>query len=73
MHVQAAGAAGRGGLGATDQGAAVEHQVDVADGDGVAVVQDGAFDARTVDERAVDAAVVADLGAAWPFGTRVAW
>ena len=41
-----------------------EHQVDVADRDGVAVVQHRRLDARTVDERAVDAAVVADLGAA---------
>ena len=52
------------GLGAPDQRATAEHQVDVADGDGVAVVQDRGFDARAVDEGAVDAAVVADLGAA---------
>ena len=64
VHVEAAGAGGRLGLGAPGQRAAGEHQVDIADRDGVAVVQQRRLDARAVDERAVDAAVVADLGAA---------
>ena len=34
------------GLGAADQRAAAEHQVDVADGDRVALVQDRGLDAR---------------------------
>ena len=46
----------RFGLGATDQGAIVEHQVDVADRDHVAVAQQRRIDARAVDERPVDAA-----------------
>ena len=64
VHLEAAGAGGGVGLGAAGQRAAREHQVDVADRDGVAVAQHRRVDARAVDERAVDAAVVADLGSA---------
>ncbi len=64
VHFESAGAGRRLGLGAPHQCAAAEHQVDVADRDGVAVVQHRRIDTCTVDECAVDAAVVADLRAA---------
>ena len=64
VHLEAAGFGGRGRLGATGQRAAREHQVDVADRDGIAVAQHRRVDAGAVDERAVDAAVVPDLGSA---------
>ena len=63
VHFQAAGRRGGGGLGAPDQCAVPEDQVNVADGDRVAVGEQLRLDAGAVDERAVDAAVVADLGA----------
>ena len=63
VHIEAAGAGGGCGLGAAYQGAVAEYQVDVADRDRVAFVQHRRFDARTVDECPVDAAVVEDLGA----------
>ncbi len=61
VHLQAAGARRR--FGAADQGAVAEHQVDVADGDHVAVGQDRRSDPDPVDECAVDAVRVPDLGA----------
>ena len=61
-YVQTAGGGVGGGFGTAGQGAAVEHQVDVADRDGVAVVEQRGGDTGAVDECAVDAAVVADLG-----------
>ena len=61
VHLQAAGA-GRG-FGAADQGAVGEDQVDVADGDHVALAEHRGADPDTVDEGAVDAVGVADLGA----------
>jgi hypothetical protein len=63
VDFQAAGA-GRG-FGAADQVAAGEDQVDVADGDHVALVEHRRADAHAIDERAVDAAGVPDLGAEW--------
>ena len=60
-HLQAAGA-GRG-FGAADQVAAGEDQVDVADRDHVALVEHRRSDPDAVDEGAVDAVRVADLGA----------
>ncbi len=61
FDLQAAAAGGRPG--AADQGAAGEHQVDVADGDDVAVAQDRRTHPDPVDEGAVDAVRVTDLGA----------
>ena len=61
VHLEAAGA-GRG-LGAPDQGAAGEDQVDVSDCDDVALGQHRRPDPDAVDEGAVDAVRVADLGA----------
>ena len=61
-YVQTAGGGVGGGLGAAGQRAAVEHQVDVADRDGVAIAEQRGVDTGAVDECAVDAAVVADLG-----------
>ena len=61
VHLQPAGACRR--FGATDQVAVGEHQVDVADGDHVAFAQHRRPDPDTVDEGAVDAVCVADLGA----------
>ena len=63
MDLEAAGRGSGGGLGTTDQRAVTEDEVDVADGDGVTVGEHRGVDAHTVDEGAVDAAVVADLGA----------
>ena len=68
-HLQAAGA-GRG-LGAADQVAVGEHQVDVADGDHVALGQDRRPDPGAVDERPVDA-VVSRISVPSGVGTKVA-
>ena len=61
VDLQAAGA-GRG-FGAADQVAVGEDEVDVADRDHVALVQHRRADADAVDEGAVDAVCVPDLGA----------
>ena len=61
VDLQAAGA-GRG-FGAADQVAVGEDEVDVADRDHVALVQHRRADAHAVDEGAVDAVCVPDLGA----------
>jgi hypothetical protein len=61
VHLQATGTAR--GFGAADQVAVGEYQVDVADRDHVALVQYGRTHAYPVDEGAVDAMSVPDLGA----------
>ena len=61
IHLQTAGTGG--GLGTTDQGAVGVDQVDVADGDHIALVEDGRPHPDAVDEGPVDALRVPNLGA----------
>ena len=63
-NVQSAGSGGRRRLGPPRQRGAVEDQVDVADGDHIARIEQGRVHPVAVDEGAVDGPVVGELGPA---------